>query len=97
MYTLHLVSHTHWDREWHLTFQQFRLKLVRLIDDLLDLFDRDLSYCHFMLDEQTIILEDYLTIRPEREADLRRHIQSGRISTSLRITRQPRRLGAPNR
>ncbi len=32
-----------------------------------------------MLDGQTIVLEDYLEIRPEREAELRRHIRSGRI------------------
>lgn len=79
MRTLHLVSHTHWDREWYLTFQQFRLKLVHLIDNLLDILERDDRYKHFMLDGQTIILEDYLAMRPEREADLRRYIQAGRI------------------
>ena len=29
---VHLVPHTHWDREWYLPFQRFRLKLVRLVD-----------------------------------------------------------------
>ena len=28
--TLYVVSHTHWDREWYLPFQLFRVKLVRL-------------------------------------------------------------------
>jgi mannosylglycerate hydrolase len=50
MRTLHLVSHTHWDREWYLTFQQFRLKLVHLIDGLLDLLSEDPGYKYFMLD-----------------------------------------------
>ncbi|MBU0493397.1 MAG: hypothetical protein KKA73_04190 [Chloroflexi bacterium] len=79
--TLIVVSHTHWDREWYLTFQQFRRKLVRLIDNLLDTLcvDTDPGYRYFMLDGQTIVLEDYLDIRPEREADLRRHIRAGRI------------------
>jgi hypothetical protein len=27
--TLYVVSHTHWDREWYLPFQLFRMKLVR--------------------------------------------------------------------
>jgi mannosylglycerate hydrolase len=79
MRTLHLISHTHWDREWYLPYQQFRLKLVRLVDNLLDILDQDSSYRHFMLDGQTIVLEDYLQIRPEREGDLRRFIQEGRI------------------
>jgi alpha-mannosidase len=39
--TIHLVSHTHWDREWYLSFQQFRLKLVQLIDHLLEILDSD--------------------------------------------------------
>ncbi len=78
--TIHLVSHTHWDREWYLSFQQFRLKLVHMLDRLLDLFAADPSYAFFMLDGQTIILEDYLQMRPERESELRNLIASGKIS-----------------
>ena len=79
MKTLHVISHTHWDREWYLTFQQFRIKLVHLIDKLLDILDEDPDFKHFMLDGQTIVLEDYLLIRPEKENVLRKHIQAGRI------------------
>ncbi|MCJ7723808.1 MAG: hypothetical protein MUP03_06715, partial [Anaerolineales bacterium] len=79
MRTLHLISHTHWDREWYLTFQQFRLKLVHLIDGLLEILESDREYRHFMLDGQTIVLDDYLVMRPEREAALRGHIRTGRI------------------
>jgi len=79
MRTLHVVSHTHWDREWHQTFQQFRLKLVHLVDNLLDILQNDPQFKYFMLDGQTIILEDYLYMRPENEQILREHIQSGRI------------------
>jgi len=79
MASLHLVSHTHWDREWYQSFQQFRLRLVRLVDHLLDILAADPEYRHFMLDGQTIVLEDYLQMRPEREDDLRRYIQDGRI------------------
>ncbi len=76
---LMLVSHTHWDREWYLTFQQYRVKLIRLIDRLLNLLDRDSEYKFFMLDGQTIVLEDYLEVRPDRRADLERHIRAGRL------------------
>ncbi len=79
MKTLHIVPHTHWDREWYLPFQSFRIKLIHLIDKLLDILDHDPAYNYFTLDGQTIILEDYLEIRPEREADLIRHIRSGRL------------------
>ncbi|MEK8131865.1 glycoside hydrolase family 38 C-terminal domain-containing protein [Paenibacillus filicis] len=76
---LHLISHTHWDREWYLTFQQFRLRLVELVDNLLDLLDRDEEFRHFYLDGQQIILEDYLEIRPGQRKRLEQHIRSGRL------------------
>jgi alpha-mannosidase len=79
MTTYHLVPHTHWDREWYQPFQLFRLKLVHLIDVLLEIFEQDSDFTHFTLDGQTVILEDYLEVRPERADDLKHHIQSGRI------------------
>jgi 2-O-(6-phospho-alpha-D-mannosyl)-D-glycerate hydrolase len=79
MIDIHVISHTHWDREWYLTHEQFRFRLVALIDRLLDLLDADPDYKHFHLDGQTIVLEDYLEIRPEQEERLRRAIRDGRI------------------
>jgi len=79
MPTLHLISHTHWDREWYLPFQEFRLKLVRLMDRLLDLLAADPNFRYFMLDGQTIVLDDYLAVRPEREEEIRAHVQAGRL------------------
>ena len=79
MLTIHVISHTHWDREWYLTHEQFRFRLVGLVDRLLDLLDAEPRFAHFHLDGQTIVLEDYLEIRPEQEDRVRRAIQSGRI------------------
>ena len=74
-----LVSHTHWDREWHQPFQSFRLRLVQLIDCLIRIMDADPAFRHFHLDGQTVVLEDYLEMRPERARDLKRLIRTGRI------------------
>ena len=64
-----LVSHTHWDREWYRTFQSFRASLVDAIDQILDMVQDDPEF-RFLLDGQTIVLEDYLEIRPERRSEL---------------------------
>src|SRR5213082_116394 len=74
-----IVPHTHWDREWYQTFQQFRFRLVHAIDTLLDILDRDPDFTHFLLDGQTIVLEDYLEVRPEQEERLKKYTRSGRI------------------
>ena len=75
-----LVPHTHWDREWYQTFQQFRVRLVRTIDKLLDILDRDSNFSYFMLDGQTIVLDDYLEVQSDQEAHLKQYTRTGRIS-----------------
>jgi alpha-mannosidase len=75
-----IVPHTHWDREWYSPFQTFRLRLVDLLDDLLPRLDADPSYAHFMLDGQMAVVDDYLEVRPQAEATLRRLAASGRVS-----------------
>ena len=79
MKNLHVISHTHWDREWYHTFQQFRLQLVHLIDNLFVILDSDPNYLYYMLDGQTVVLEDYLRMRPENTSKLKKYIQEGRI------------------
>jgi len=74
-----LVSHSHWDREWYRTFQDFRSHLVDLVDRVLALAEADPGY-RFLLDGQTIVLEDYLEIRPGNEEALRSLCREGRVA-----------------
>jgi len=74
-----IISHTHWDREWYLPFQGFRMRLVGLIDEMLDVMERDPRYRYFHMDGQAIVLEDYLEIRPENRGRLERVIRDGRV------------------
>lgn len=74
-----IVSHTHWDREWYRPFEAFRARLVDTIDRVLDLIDRDPGY-RFLLDGQTVVLEDYLEIRPERRTALVAACRAGRLA-----------------
>ncbi len=80
MQTLFVVSHTHWDREWYAPFQIFRLRLVKCIDRLLDIFATDPGYKYFLLDGQTIVLEDYLEVQPDRAQTLREYVRAGRLT-----------------
>lgn len=74
-----VVSHTHWDREWYQPFESFRARLVRMMDALIDLFDRDPGFKHFVLDGQTVPLDDYLEIRPDRREKLEKLVKEGRL------------------
>jgi 2-O-(6-phospho-alpha-D-mannosyl)-D-glycerate hydrolase len=74
-----VVSHFHWDREWYRTFEAFRGRLVDAIDRVLELLDADPGY-RFLLDGQTVVLEDYLAVRPEKRLTLARHVREHRLS-----------------
>ena len=58
---LYLICHTHWDREWYLPFQRFRMHLTHLIDQIIKICEADPNYRHFNLDGRTIVVEDYLS------------------------------------
>jgi alpha-mannosidase len=74
-----VVPHTHWDREWYLPFQTFRIRLVDLIDRLLDEMEAD-ERLRFTLDGQLAVVDDYLEIRPEAEPRLHRLVTEGRLA-----------------
>lgn len=60
-----VYAHTHWDREWYRPFQEFRLRLIDVLNQVIDQLSDGRMAC-FYLDGQTIILEDYLQIHPEK-------------------------------
>jgi 2-O-(6-phospho-alpha-D-mannosyl)-D-glycerate hydrolase len=75
---LYFVVHTHWDREWYQPFQQMRARLVAMADRMIPLVERgEIPFFHF--DGQTIVLEDYLELRPEMAARLRKLIRAGKV------------------
>ena len=74
-----LVSHTHWDREWYRTYQAFRARLIDAVDRVLELLDDDPGWC-FVLDGQTIVVEDYLAIRPDQEDRLATACRAGKLA-----------------
>jgi alpha-mannosidase len=72
---IHLVAHTHWDREWYRPAAQFQQRLVALIDELID----EPPGMPFLLDGQTVVLEDYLALRPGRADELTARLRAGAL------------------
>jgi len=76
---VHVVPHTHWDREWYHPEARFRLRLARLLDGLIPLLKAHPEIPSFLLDGQAITLDDYLAVRPELAGALRRLLADGRL------------------
>jgi alpha-mannosidase len=76
---IHLIPHTHWDREWYLPRAAFVARLVPAIDDLLTRLETDSAFRSFFLDGQTVLLEDYLRVRPDQRVRVGALVRAGRL------------------
>ena len=74
-----VISGTHWDREWRYTADQSLLRLAQLVDDLLTILEENPDYTCFHLDGGTVVIEDYLAVRPENAGRLRKLMRAGRV------------------
>ena len=70
--------HTHWDREWYREFEVFRLRLLRVFDNVLELLENN-KIPSFYFDGQVGALLDYLEIRPEKEKLIRKFIAEKKL------------------
>ena len=75
----HYVASSHWDREWYEPFQHYRFRLVDVLDAVIALLERDPAYRFYQTDGQSVVLEDYLEIRPERRERLKALLAAGRL------------------
>ena len=78
-FIFHLIPHTHWDREWFLPRAAFHARLILMFDELIDRLHADPAFRTFLLDGQTVLVEDYLRARPERENDIKTLVKTGRL------------------
>ena len=76
---VYIVSHSHWDREWYLPYEEHHMRLIELVDNVLDLIENDPEFNSFHLDGQTIILDDYLQVRPEKKEAVKKAVQAGKL------------------
>ncbi len=77
---VHVIEATHWDREWRFPFEATRIRLVRLMDNLLEILEKDESgRRRYHLDGQSIAIEDYLEMRPENARRLKAVCKAGKL------------------
>ena len=93
--TVWVISGTHWDREWRYTSDQSLPRLAELVDALLDILEQHPEFTCFHLDGGTIVIEDYLAVRPENEQRLRKLIEAGRIASVVWYTLPEMNIVAP--
>jgi alpha-mannosidase len=76
---VHLVTHTHWDREWYQPVEIYRFRLIDVCERLKQILAQNPEYHSFHFDGQTVPLDDYLEARPEDREFIYRQIRAGRL------------------
>ena len=76
--TIHVVSHTHWDREWYMPYEKHHMRLIDLMDGLIEAF-KDPDFKYYWLDGHYLPIEDYLEVKPENRKIIEDLIESGKL------------------
>ncbi len=75
----HVISNTHWDREWRFPFQRNRQMLVEMIDEVISILQKEPKYRAFHLDSQSIVVKDYLEAKPHNKEIFSQLVNEKRI------------------
>ena len=81
----HFISNTHWDREWRFSARRTQHMLAYMVDMLFDILDNNPEYKHFHFDSQTMPIQDFLEVYPEKKEQFKKS-RGKRMSA---ISRQP--------
>ncbi len=76
---IHVVPHFHWDREWYFTAEESRILLVNDMEEVMNMLETNPAYPHFVLDGQTSVLEDYLSVKPENADRLKKLVEQEKL------------------
>lgn len=79
MAKVHVIPHTHWDREWYFSEEDSSVLLYYDLDDILDILENNNNFNSFLLDGQVSIIEDYLNVKPENKERIKKLVESGRL------------------
>ena len=75
----HVISNTHWDREWRFPYQRNRQMLVEMMDEVLQILETEPDYRAYHLDSQSIMVKDYLEARPGKKEQLIKFVEQKRL------------------
>lgn len=79
MKKVHVVPHTHWDREWYFTTSRSKIYLMHDLEKVIDMLEAENSYDKFVLDGQASLLDDYLKWRPQDKQRIKKLVQDNKL------------------
>lgn len=76
---IHVIPHSHWDREWYFTTSRSKVYLMKDLGDVLNTLENDPEFKYFMVDAQGSLLDDYIKWRPQDKERISKLVNDGRL------------------
>lgn len=76
---IHVIPHSHWDREWYFTTSRSKVYLMKDLGDVLNTLENDPEFKYFMVDAQGLLLDDYIKWRPQDKERISKLVNDGRL------------------
>ena len=76
---IHVIPHSHWDREWYFTTSRSKVYLMKDLGDVLNTLENDPEFKYFMVDAQGSLFDDYIKWRPQDKERISKLVNDGRL------------------
>jgi len=74
-----VVPHMHWDREWYFSTEESQILLLNNMPEIMTMLENHPDYPSYVLDGQSVIIEDYLSAHPEGADRFKALVKQGRL------------------
>lgn len=76
---IHVVPHSHWDREWYFTTSRSKVYLMKDLKDVINTLDENEDFKYYMVDAQGSLLDDYLKWMPQDKDKIEELVKKGKL------------------
>ena len=76
---VHVIPHSHWDREWYFTTSRSKVYLMKDLGDVIDTLESNEEFKYFMLDAQGSLLDDYLEWMPQDKDRIEKLVKAKKL------------------
>lgn len=76
---VHVIPHSHWDREWYFTTSRSKVYLMKDLKDVLDTLETNNDFKYFMVDAQGSLLDDYIKWMPQDKQRIEKLVKAKKL------------------